>query len=409
MRKSSLNTAASSLSAKAMKTLPKVLVYFLFVSILTSGCQHKSDPGSILLSGQLTTPAEDRVHLYFIDTSGFTPVDSVKPKKNGEFSFRFTPDEPGFYLLKSGERQPATLVLHPGDSVFVTLTKNNISNISGGREAAQYGLFSANVQRALKRMDSLAMVIQQSRHSRDFLQIKNRADSTYASIFNNLRYDAVRFLMDYPAFLSQLLVINGKLRQAAFFEAYTDTAWFFYTDSTLRDHYPANRYVINHHKRVAELKAILSEEEKARTKLLAGGKAPLISLPNTGGKMVTPADGGKPYTLLYFWVPSDALSRKSNPELKNLYEKYRSRGLTVYAISLDPSTERWKTAVTMEKLWWTNVNDTLGLRSAVAGDYMINSVPVFVLLDREQRVLDRFISLQALENYLTKVLPDKPG
>ena len=125
--------------------------------------------------------------------------------------------------------------------------------------------------------------------------------------------------------------------------------------------------------------------------------------------MVTPADGGKPYTLLYFWVPSDALSRKSNPELKNLYEKYRSRGLTVYAISLDPSTERWKTAVTMEKLWWTNVNDTLGLRSAVAGDYMINSVPVFVLLDREQRVLDRFISLQALENYLTKVLPDKPG
>ena len=32
-----------------------------------------------------------------------------------------------------------------------------------------------------------------------------------------------------------------------------------------------------------------------------------------------------------------------------------------------------------------------------------------MLLDREQRILDRFISLQALENYLLKILPDQSG
>lgn len=392
-----------------MKALLKFLLCCLALALLLFGCKHKSDPGTILLSGQITFTADDRVSLYVIDTTGIAPVDSVRLKKNGGFTFRLIPEEAGFYYLRVGKRQSGLLILHPGDSVAVTITDKGTSHITGGREAGQYGIFSAKVQSALGSMDSLALVIQQSRHNRDFLQVKKRADSVYTGIFNNLRSEAVRFLKDHPDFLSQLLVINGKLRQTALFETYSDAVWFLYTDSTLQVQFPANRHVINHRKRVAELKAVLSGEEKARMILKAGQKAPPISLPNTGGKMVTPADGGNAFTLLYFWDPSDALNRKSNPELKNLYEKYRSRGLTVYAISLDPSTERWKTAVTMEKLWWTNVNDTLGLRSAVAVDYMINRVPVFVLLDREQRVLDRFISLHALENYLTKVLPDKPG
>jgi hypothetical protein len=81
----------------------------------------------------------------------------------------------------------------------------------------------------------------------------------------------------------------------------------------------------------------------------------------------------------------------------------------VYAVSLDLSTERWKTTITMDKLWWTNVNDTLGFRSAVVEDYLIRKLPVYVLLDHEQRIIDRFISLQALENYLLKLLPEQSG
>jgi len=390
-----------------MKTLLKVLSYFLFAAFLPFGCQHKYDPGSILLKGQLTFPSKGRVHLYYIDTSGIAPVDSVRPKKNGGFAFRFTPEEAGFYYLKAGKRQSGILILHPGDSVDVTLTGKGISLITGGREAGQYSIFSAKIQSALGSMDSLALLIQQSRHNKDFLQVKNRADSVYASIYSNLRSEAVRFLKDHPDFLSQLLVINGKLRQTALFETYSDAEWFLYTDSTLQGHFPANRHVINHRKRVAELKTVLSGEKKAREVLKAGRKAPPISLPNTGGKMVTPADGGNAFTLLYFWAPSDALSRKAVQDLKNLYEKYRKRGLMVYAVSLDLSTERWKTTITMDKLWWTNVNDTLGFRSAVVEDYLIRKLPVYVLLDHEQRIIDRFISLQALENYLLKLLPEQ--
>ena len=392
-----------------MKALLKFLLCCLALALLIFGCKHKSDPGTILLSGQITFTADDRVSLYFIDTTGIAPVDSVKPKKNGGFAFRFIPEEAGFYYLKAGKRQTGILVLHPGDSVDVTITDRGISHITGGREAGQYNIFSTKIQSALGSMDSLALLIQQNRHSRDFLQVKNRTDSAYALIFSNLRSEAVRFLKDHPAYLSQLLVINGKLRQAPLFETYSDAEWFLYTDSTLQGHFPANRHVIKHHKRVAEIKAVLAGEEKAREVLKAGQKAPPISLPNTGGKMVTPADGGNAFTLLYFWAPSDALSRKAGQELKNLYEKYRERGLMVYAVSLDPSTERWKTTVTLDKLWWTNVNDTLGFRSVVAEDYLIKKLPVYMLLDREQRILDRFISLQALENYLLKILPAQSG
>lgn len=382
----------------------KYLFFFLALSVLMPGCGPGSEADGIWLSGEVMQGTAARIVLNFIDTSGVKPVDSLKLKKDGSFSFRIKPGEGGFYFLRAGKEQSGMLVLFPGDAVTVKMGGNAKPAISGGKEAEEYSRFFSAAQNGMNKIDSLAEFIQNNRHRKDFLQLKNRADSAYTAIVGAIKSEAAGYLEKHPDYLSLLPALNLRLRQAPLFDELTDTRLFLYTDSTLNLHFPDNRYVIQNRQRIGRLRQIIDYEEEARNILKPGTPTPPISLPGTNEAILTPASTGTPFTLIYFWAPADAASRKTNHELKTLYEQFRPMGLSVYAVSLEPSTDRWKAAVTLDKLWWVNVNDTMGRNSSVAAAYMAERLPVFVLIDRRQNIVDRYISIQALEHGLSEIM-----
>ncbi len=91
--------------------------------------------------------------------------------------------------------------------------------------------------------------------------------------------------------------------------------------------------------------------------------------------------------LLDFWASWCRPCRVENPHVVELYKKYKSKGFTVYSVSLDQKREQWINAISKDELVWTNhVSDLQGWRSAAGAIYGINSIPQTFLIDRNGNI-----------------------
>lgn len=132
-----------------------------------------------------------------------------------------------------------------------------------------------------------------------------------------------------------------------------------------------------------------------------GEKAKEISLPNQSGKQVTLSSLKGKVVLIDFWASWCGPCRRTMPDLKKLYEKYKDKGFEIYGVSLDADAAAWKRAIKTDGITWTQVNDAPG---KVAGDWNINYIPQTYLIDKTGKIVAAEPSHEELEALLQKLL-----
>jgi len=377
-------------------SLPTILV----LMTLLASCSQQKD-GMSVISGNIepVTDANTYLRLVRIDTLAYTPVDSVKPGSDGSFSFKLLPELPGFYLLQSGRKTLAPVVVFPGDSIRV-ISEKGIISFSEGTEAGIFDNFRQSLLADEAVVDSLGTVVMLARDLDNYAEFKKSTDSAWAALMLKAKKRSIAYLNEHPDFLSQILVVNSKIRQTFIFDQATDSLWFYMADKQLTGSHGNSPHVIAFHKRIKTLRTANHLEARARENMKPGKKAPAISLPDMNGRAISLNPIRSKYTLVYIWSPTDGPSRRANLELKSIHEKYRTSGLEVFAVSLDNFPERWAAAVNLDKMWWNNVNDTLAMNSPVVKDWYVTKLPVFVLVDQQGKIVERFTSANSLNDRL---------
>lgn len=66
--------------------------------------------------------------------------------------------------------------------------------------------------------------------------------------------------------------------------------------------------------------------------------------------------------------------------LRELYERYHSRGLEIYQVALDADEHRWQTMV--DALPWICVRCAEGFANDIVSLYMVNRLPTFFIIGR---------------------------
>ena len=132
-----------------------------------------------------------------------------------------------------------------------------------------------------------------------------------------------------------------------------------------------------------------------------GEKASEISLPDTKGSNLSLSSLQGKVVLIDFWASWCGPCRRSEPELKKLYEKYQSKGFEIYGISVDEDKFAWKTAIKQDKINWLHVNDDKGV---VAGKWNVMYIPYTYLLDKTGKVVAVNPSHQQLDELIQKLL-----
>ena len=138
---------------------------------------------------------------------------------------------------------------------------------------------------------------------------------------------------------------------------------------------------------------------KAQPKV--GSVAPDITLPNAKGVSTSLSSLKGKVVLIDFWASWCGPCRRSMPDLRALYKKYKDKGFEIYGISLDDNPVNWKRAVFEDGIKWLQVSDAKG---EVAGKWEVNFIPNTYLIDKEGKVIAINASHGALEQMLQKLL-----
>lgn len=105
--------------------------------------------------------------------------------------------------------------------------------------------------------------------------------------------------------------------------------------------------------------------------------------------------------LLDFHVFASDNSTERIMSLRNVYNKYHSRGLEIYQVSVDPDEHFWKTQTAALPWISVRVDDNT---SKVLRDYNVQGIPTFFLLDRNANVYKRDAQIEDLDAEIAALL-----
>jgi len=116
---------------------------------------------------------------------------------------------------------------------------------------------------------------------------------------------------------------------------------------------------------------------------------------------------GQKGTVIVFWASWCGPCRQEIPELKKLYQAYKSKGINMVSISTDHDIDAWKGALKKENMPWANVSNLPGDYKLINKTYNITAIPAIFLLDAQNKIVmpnDYQISIlkENIEKMLTK-------
>ena len=141
-----------------------------------------------------------------------------------------------------------------------------------------------------------------------------------------------------------------------------------------------------------------SGEGETGTKV--GQIAPNFTLPDKDGNNISLSDYNDKYIVIDFWASWCSYCRAENPQLVDLYSKYRNKGVEIIGVSVDKEKSDWLSAVVDDNIEYVQVSDLLGFDSPVAVTYGVVSIPRMISVDPSGTILLITGKASDIESYI---------
>ncbi len=167
--------------------------------------------------------------------------------------------------------------------------------------------------------------------------------------------------------------------------------------------------------------------QRASGAIQVGQPAPDLKMTSPDGKEYSLSELKGKIVLLDFWASWCGPCRRENPHVVEVYDKYKSKGFTVFSVSLDGinprmlprlknqaeidqqtqrSKDRWVNAIKADNLKWEyHVSDLKHWNSLAAKTYGVRSIPRTFMVDRDGNIAAVGLrGAKAIEQELLKLL-----
>ena len=338
---------------------------------------------------------------------GIVPLDSVKLKADGTFSFESSrPASPEFYRLRVDDKV-INLAVDSTETLTVTApyatfaTGYQVTGSSDCEKIKQLTLLQAKLQADA---DRLAEDAQARRIGMDVYQ--QRLSALLKKYKDEVK---INYIFAAPNTTAAYFALFQKLNNYLIFDPLNskdDVKCFAAVATSLNNRYPdadrtKNLYniVIKGMKntRTPQQKVVeIPEENVQETGVID------INLRDLRGAAHKLTDLKGKVVLLDFTVYQSAVSASHNYMLRDLYDKYAKQGLEIYQVSLDADEHYWKTIAS--NLPWICVRDAAGVYSSVVSLYGVQSLPSVFLINRDNELRARGETIKDLEAAVKRLL-----
>jgi peroxiredoxin len=355
-----------------------------------------------VISGKITNAQQKYLYLDELKVSSSVPVDSVKLGGDGSFEFKGKIGYPNFYLLRLNEKNFITLLVDTTEKITVHGDASNFARdyvVAGSPGSLLVQELNNHLTMTKHKIDSIRSRIDAFRNLSDAIQ-KSKWNSELAEIkYSQIKY-STDFVQKHPFSMSSVLALYQKFDDSNY--VIQDLQSLKVGASALNSIFPKSEHVKALYNNTQRL---MTEQRNSKLQEFIaenGTNSPDVTLPNPNGRDIALSSIKSKVILIQFWSALNRDSRYQNQALKELYEKYKSKGLEIYQVSLDTDRNAWLTAIEDDGLTWINVGDMKGSIVAV-NNFNIQAIPANYILDSERRIVARNLQGPALDQAVGKL------
>lgn len=385
-----------------MKYLSSLLFVVLStVCLLLTGC---SDSSNFTVKGVVSDGDKQTLYLERVGISTVSILDSVKLTQTGKFKFKSAkPEYPDFYRLRLNNQLinfsiDSTEVLNIVADAGTFATSYSVEGSENAKAIKSITLaqLDANLEISKLRKAYEANEIADTVYSRKVLETAE----AYKEVARKYIYGAPMSTAAYFALFQQ---VDGLL----FFDLYdkNDSKAYSAVATSYNHFYPESPRSKHLYNLALQSIKVIRGQRPITTEDIQAQEVSFIDveLPDLKGnkiKLTEVADGVP--VLVNFTAYQTEWSPALNMRLGELFEKYASKGLRIYQISLDSDVHFWMNIAT--KLPWTCVRDPQSVYSQTAALYNVKQLPALFILDKKGNLVKRVEDIKSLEADLTSVL-----
>jgi peroxiredoxin len=142
----------------------------------------------------------------------------------------------------------------------------------------------------------------------------------------------------------------------------------------------------------------------SRISLREGSMIPDYIFNNDNGTEVSVKSFRGQYLFIDFWTSWCGPCRAEHYNIKQAYERFKSKNFSILQVSLDDKKEKWLKALQEENLPWQNIRMVNGWDKTLEKTFSFTSVPTSYLVSPEGKIIARNLRGTALEEKLAALL-----
>lgn len=377
------------------KSLILVLILVSFIS-----CKQNN---SFYISGTVKDAAGKMLYIEHNGLLKTTVLDSTKLNADGEFSFKANrPKYPDFYRLRLNNKV-ITFAVDSCENISFSTQEKNFSTdytVTGSTSSKQIQQLRKSVLNIQQKVDELATNLSDD--------VRNAKIAEIGKDIEVHKQMAQKLILENPRSTAAYFAIYQQVSNIYIFSPYDKSDKSFCAAvatsyNTFMPDYERSKNLCSividaiRTERTAKVREnwneILEKTGKGYIDIdLKDMKNISHKLSELEGKIV----------LLDFSAYASEKSVNYTFALRELYNKYHSRGFEIYQISLDDNKSLWEKST--ENIPWICVRDENGSNATCVTSYNISSIPTVFLLDRKGNIITRSPEFEELKKIIEKNL-----
>ena len=371
-------------------------------ALLALGLSACHNEPTFKVEGTVSGAADKMLYIEHSGLEKIESIDSLKLDKKGTFKFAVTcPESPEFYRLRIDNKiinfsvdSTESVKVNTGYQDFATAYDINSEN---NQKIKELVLLQAKLQSQVNQLGKSKMpsgLIQDS--------LMNLVNAYKKEVSRNYILQAPQKPFAYFALFQQLngVMLFNPLNNKEDIKCFGAVATCM---NNLYPHAERSRNIYNmvikgmKNTRTPQRKDVKIDENIVKEVSIID-----IPLKDLNGTVHHLTDLKGKVVLIDFTVYAAAPSGARNLALRELYNKYASKGLEIYQISLDPDEHFWKTAA--DNLPWICVRDPKSQYSNYVNLYGVSQIPASFLVNRDNVLALRIDEKTDIEAAIKKLL-----